>query len=285
MAHPVQLIHQASPSPLVLDSPHSGVVYPEDFQYAVNFMDLRRAEDTHVDALFDFCSEIGVSMVAANFPRSYIDANRSLEEIDPELLDSPWPKPYTLSKKAKLGKGLIWRMLDDGQKIYEKKLSVMEVEHRIRDYWIPYHTQVKDTLNLAYENHGYFIHINCHSMPSVSDQYSTDQPGLIHPDIVLGDRDGTSADPEITFYLRDAFLKHGYSCWINHPYKGVELIRAYSNPRLKRNAIQLEINRRLYMEEKSLDRHQGFDGLRADLKNILEDLSAYCQTRYSNSEF
>ena len=284
MAHPVLLIRNARPSPLVLDSPHSGVVYPEDFQYAVNLMDLRRAEDTHVDALFDFCSEIGASMVVANFPRSYIDTNRSLEEIDPELLDSPWPKPYTLSKKAKLGKGLIWRMLDDGQKIYEKKLSVVEIEHRIRDYWIPYHTVVQDTLSLAYENNGFFIHINCHSMPSVSDKYSTDQPGLIHPDIVLGDRDGTSADPEITVYLRDEFLKRGYSCWINDPYKGVELIRAYSNPRLKQNSIQLEINRRLYMDEKSLDRHHGFEGLRADLKNILEDLKAYCQARYSNTE-
>ena len=223
-------------------------------------------------------------MVVANFPRSYIDANRSLEEIDPELLDSPWPKPYNVSKKAKLGKGLIWRMLDDGQKIYEKKLSVMEIEHRIRDYWIPYHSMVKDMLDLAHDNHGFFIHINCHSMPSVSDKYSTDQPGLIHPDIVLGDRDGTSADPEITFYLRDAFLKRGYSCWINHPYKGVELIRAYSNPMLKRNSIQLEINRRLYMNEMSLERHQGFDDLRADLKNILKDLRAYCQARYANSE-
>ncbi len=284
VAPPLLVIRQARPSPLVLDSPHSGVVYPEDFQYAVNLMDLRRAEDTHVDALFDFCSEIEASMVAANFPRSYIDANRSLEEIDPELLDSPWPKPYRLSKKARLGKGLIWRMLDDGQKIYGKKLSVMEIEHRISHYWIPYHSKVKETLNLAYDAHGFFIHINCHSMPSVSDKYSTDQPGLIHPDIVLGDRDGTSADPEITFYLRDAFLKRGYSCWINHPYKGVELIRAYSNPMLKRNSIQLEINRRLYMNEKSLDRHQGFDGLRADMKNILKDLMAYCWARNASSE-
>jgi N-formylglutamate deformylase len=84
--------------------------------------------------------------------------------------------------------------------------------------------------------------------------------------------------------LRDAFLKRGYSCWINHPYKGVELIRAYSNPMLKRNSIQLEINRRLYMNEKSLDRHQGFDGLRADMKNILKDLMAYCWARNASSE-
>ena len=157
MTHPVTLIRQGEISPLVLDSPHSGVDYPEDFQYRVNFADLRRAEDTHVDGLFDFCSSIGASMVAAQFPRSYIDANRSLEEIDPELLETPWPRPYTLSNKAKLGKGLIWRMLDDGQNIYARKLSVAEIEHRIRHCWNPYHALVKETLSQAYEQHGFFI--------------------------------------------------------------------------------------------------------------------------------
>ena len=282
MTHPVTLIRQGVVSPLVLDSPHSGVDYPDDFQYCVNFADLRRAEDTHVDGLFDFCSSIGASMVAAQFPRSYIDANRSLEEIDPELLETPWPRPYNLSNKARLGKGLIWRMLDDGQKIYARKLSVAEIENRIRHCWTPYHASVKEALRLAYEQHGFFMHINCHSMPSVSDQYSTDQPGLVHPDIVLGDRDGTSADPEITAHLQGSFLKYGYSCWINRPYKGVELIRAYSDPGSRRHSIQLEINRRLYMDEKSLERHRGYDWLRADLQKILIDLQAFCEARYGS---
>lgn len=282
MTRPVTLIRQEWVSPLVLDSPHSGVDYPDDFQYCVNFADLRRAEDTHVDGLFDFCSSIGASMVAAQFPRSYIDANRSLEEIDPELLATPWPRPYALSDKARLGKGLIWRMLDDGQNIYARKLSVAEIEHRIRHCWIPYHVLVKETLRQAYEQHGFCMHINCHSMPSVSDRFSTDQPGLVHPDIVLGDRDGTSADPEITAHLRDSFLKHGYSCWINRPYKGVELIRAYSDPGLRRHSIQLEINRRLYMDETSLERHHGYHRLRADLQRIIVDLQAFCEARYAS---
>lgn len=96
----------------MFDSPHLGVDYPQDFQYCVNFADLRRAEDIHLDGLFDFCPSIGASMVVAQFPRSYIDANRSLEEIDPELLKTSWPRPYTLSNKARLGNGLIWRMLE-----------------------------------------------------------------------------------------------------------------------------------------------------------------------------
>lgn len=282
MTHPVTLIRQGEVSPLVLDSPHSGVDYPEDFQYCVNFADLRRAEDTHVDGLFDFCSSIGASMVAAQFPRSYIDANRSLEEIDPELLATAWPRPYTLSSKARLGKGLIWRMLDDGQNIYARKLSVAEIEHRIRHCWHPYHALVQETLRQAYELHGFFIHINCHSMPSVSDRFSTDQPGLVHPDIVLGDRDGTSADLEITAHLQGSFVKHGYSCWINRPYKGVELIRAYSDPGSSRHSIQLEINRGLYMDEQSLEKHQGYDRLRSDLQKILVDLQAFCEARYAS---
>jgi N-formylglutamate amidohydrolase len=279
---PVRLLsrHGIS-SPLVLDSPHSGVEYPEDFQYAVNLSDLRRAEDTHVDTLFDFCPELGASLVAASFPRSYIDANRSLDEIDPELLETAWPQTHAVSKKARLGKGLVWRLLDDGQSIYQRKLSVAEVEQRINHYWRPYHAMVRGALDDAYSHHGFVIHINCHSMPSVSDLYTTDRPGLVHPDIVLGDRDGSSADPAITAFLKDAFLSRGYSCWVNDPYKGVELVRAYSDPATDRHSIQLELNRRLYMDEKTLEPHQGFGQLRADLQYILSELLSYCQPRWA----
>jgi N-formylglutamate deformylase len=275
------LSRQGIASPLVLDSPHSGVEYPEDFKYAVNLSDLRRAEDTHVDTLFNFGPDLGASLVAAKFPRSYIDANRSLDEIDPELLETPWPKSYVASEKAKLGKGLVWRLLDDGQSIYQCKLSVVEIEGRINGYWRPYHAMVRGALDDAYSHHGFVMHINCHSMPSVSDVYTTERPGLVHPDIVLGDRDGTSADPAITAFLQDAFLSRGYSCWVNDPYKGVELVRAYSSPLNDRHSIQLEINRRLYMDENSLELHEGFDKLRADLQRILGELLVYCQPRWA----
>lgn len=284
---PVKLIVRrnvlGTPSaPLVFDSPHSGVNYPDDFPYAVDPADLRRAEDTHVDALFDFCAELGAPLVAANFPRSYIDANRSLDDIDCDLLDAPWPSPVMPSAKAELGKGLVWRRLDDGQFIYARRLTVSEVQHRIEACWRPYHAMLRGALDETHARFGFVMHINCHSMPSVSGKYSTERPGLVHPDIVLGDRDGTSADPAITVFLREAFRARGYSCWINDPYKGVELVRAYSSPKANRHAIQLEINRRLYMDEKTLVLNGGFTRVRADLERVMRELIAYCHPRHGS---
>lgn len=266
--------------PLVFDSPHSGVNYPEDFRYAVDLADLRRVEDTHVDALFDFCAELGAPLVMANFPRSYIDVNRSLDDIDFELLDAPWPSPVMPSPKADLGKGLVWRLLDDGQSIYARRLAVAEVQQRIEACWRPYHAMVRGALDQAHARFGFVMHINCHSMPGVSDKYTTDRPGLVHPDIVLGDRDGTSADSAITAFLHDSFEARGYSCWINDPYKGVELVRAYSDPKAHRHAIQIEINRRLYMDEKTLVLNSGFARVRTDLERIMRELIVYCQPRH-----
>ncbi|GAB4398782.1 MAG: N-formylglutamate amidohydrolase [Rhodoferax sp.] len=266
-------------SVLALDSPHSGVDYPPDFQPAVPLPDLRRAEDTHVEDLFNFAPELGIPLVAATFPRSYIDANRAVDEIDPELLDGVWSGPVRDSAKTRLGKGLVWRLLDDGRPIYARKLTPQEVQRRIDTCWHPYHGQVRAMLDATYAAHGQVLHLNCHSMPSVSDRLTTDRPGLVHPDIVLGDRDGTSADPRITAWLRQAFESRGYSCWVNDPYKGVELVRAYSDPARGRHAIQLEINRRLYMDETTLVPHAGFARLREDLRGVLTALSAFVAAR------
>ena len=272
MSFPVKTI--PGTTPLVLDSPHSGVNYPDDFGHACDPQALRRAEDTHVEKLYDFAPALGVAWVEALFPRSYLDVNRNTTEIDVSLFAEAWPEPVETDAKAlskvRLGKGLVWRITDEGVPIYERRLSVREVRSRIERCWRPYHQAVAAAIEAAHARHGYSIHLNCHSMPAVAGSYSTDFPGLVHADFVIGDRDGTSADPALSRKVCQHLESLGYSVSYNHPYKGVELVRRYGNPARHRHSLQVEINRRLYMDEQSLVPHEGFEPLRRNLRSLVE---------------
>lgn len=269
----------AAAVPLVLDSPHSGTTYPPDFSPAVEHGMLRTAEDTWVADLWGGALERGIPLLEARFPRSYIDVNRSLEEIDPLLLDTPWPEPLPESGKVRLGKGLIWRMLDDGTPLYNRLLSHDEVRHRIQACWQPYHDALEHMLQSVQGRFGQVWHINCHSMPSVAGAYATDKPGLVHPDIVLGDRDGTTAAPQFAEMVGNWLAKRGYSVAINDPYKGVEIVRRAGNPEQGRHSLQLELNRKLYMDETSLRPHEGFDRVRNDLNELMDALAHWARAQ------
>lgn len=271
----MQLItHLPGHSALVLDSPHSGVVYPPDFLYSCETSILRKAEDTHVEKLYDFAPGLGAHWIEALFPRSYLDANRNITELDVSLLDAPWPHlvetdPVVLSK-VRLGKGLIWRATDDGLPIYERRLSVGEVMQRIERCWKPYHAAVAEAIDAAHAAHGYSIHVNCHSMPAVASSHATNFPGEKHADFVVGDRDGSTASPALSRLVCAHLEALGYSVAYNHPYKGVELVRRHSNPAAQRHSIQLEINRKLYMNEETLALTAGFDTLKTLLRSLVE---------------
>ena len=264
----------AGTTPLVFDSPHSGTHYPQDFGYRCDFGLLRTAEDTHVEKLYDFAPELRIAWIEALFPRSYLDANRSDEEIDVAMLDGAWTgsvatDPKVLSK-VRLGKGLVWRCTDDGVPLYESLLAVRDVERRIEQCWRPYHRAVAAAIDAAHARHGYSIHLNCHSMPSIAASHATDHPGLAHADFVVGDRDSTTADPRLTAQLADFLRRRGYKVEGNFPYKGVELVRRYGDPAHDRHGIQLEVNRKLYMDERTLDLLPGAAKLRADLRALSE---------------
>ena len=261
-------------SALVLDSPHSGTQYPADFMFSCEALVLRRAEDTHVEKLYDFAPSLGVHWVEAHFPRSYLDANRNTTEIDETLLDALWPgaieTDVKVMSKVRLGKGLIWRTTDDGLPIYSRQLSVAEVQARIANCWQPYHAAVVSAIDTAHARHGYSIHVNCHSMPAIASSNATDFPGEAHADFVVGDRDGTTAHPDLSQLMCEHLRGMGYSVAYNHPYKGVELVRRYGNPASQRHSIQLEINRRLYMDENTLVITPGFSPLKAHLQALVE---------------
>lgn len=267
-------------SPLFLDSPHSATQYPADFGFAAGLPLplLRQAEDTFVDELYADAPARGIALLCAGFPRSYLDANRGIDEIDQALLDAPWPGPMQETSKTRLGKGLVWRVLDTGEAIYDRKLTVAELQGRIERYYLPYYAQLQKLTDRALAEHGTAWHINCHSMPSAAAQYATEHPGLQHPDFVVGDRDGTTCDKRFTDRVEGVLKDMGYDVWRNHPYKGVEIVRVVGQPQANRHSLQLEVNRKLYMDEVALSRNAGFDKLKANLNILLDELNRFVKS-------
>ena len=262
------------PIPLVLDSPHSGTAYPDDFDHLPPRDVVRQAEDTHVEALYAAAPSIGATLIEALFPRAYIDPNRRRSDIDPELLADEWTGPITLSRKTELGIGLVWRLAHGGVPMYARKLSAAEVRRRITDFYEPYHACVSAALNRRHAAFGAVWHINCHSMPAVGDVMSED-PGRARADFVLGDRDGSTCAPEFTTFVAKTLTGLGYDVAINDPYKGVELVRMHGRPAERRHSLQIEINRGLYMDESTLSRHSGFATLQSNLQRLLQSLRQF----------
>jgi N-formylglutamate deformylase len=275
---PSYLVHgpAAPTTPLVLDSPHSGFAFPADFDSVLTEFDLREGEDCFVDQLWMPATERGIGLIAALAPRTYIDFNRHPGDVDLALLEGGrWPDEHVPSGKAAIGKALVWRTLDDGRAIYDRKLSIDEVRRRIERYHRPYHGAVRDRIAATHERFGRSWHINCHSMNAVGGTQGEGGAGRARADIVLGDRDGTTCDAEFTELVRGVLAGFGYEVKINDPYKGVELVRAYSDPARGRMSLQLEINKRLYMDEATREKSAGFESVQKHVALLVDALLDY----------
>ena len=282
MSKTSRLVTQHGPdtpaTPLVLDSPHSGHDFPADFDAAVSEFDLREGEDCYVDELYRPATEFGVALLAASFPRTYLDPNRHRGDIDLELMHAGhWPHEHVPSGKVRIGKALIWRTLVDGRSIYDRKLGVDEVLGRIERCHVPYHRALRETLDATHKRFGAVYHLNCHSMPAVAGDMSEGEAGKARADFVLGDRDGTTCDPAFTEFVRATLSAMGYQVAVNDPYKGVELVRAYSQPAGGRHSLQVEINKKLYMTEATREKHEGFAALQANLMRLVEAIKDYVE--------
>jgi N-formylglutamate deformylase len=264
----------AEPVPVIFDSPHSGAEYPADFGYACPLRLLRHAEDAYVDTLFDAAPAAGATLIAALFPRSYIDVNRAAEDIDQQLLDQPWPGPIAASDKARVGMGLVRRVCTPGLSMYERRLSVVEVKHRLERYYQPYHRAVEMALMDAHVKFGTVWHVNCHSMPS-SGGGRGPANSWERADFVLGDRDGTTCAIAFRRMIQGTLERLGYDVRVNDPYKGVELVRRFGHPRKGWHSIQIEINRRLYMNEETLERNSGYAKLKRNLGQLINAIAAF----------
>jgi len=255
----------ANPVPLVFDSPHSGSIYPADFNHAIDRMTLRRSEDAHVEELFSPAVREGAVLVHALFPRCYVDPNRNSDDIDLSMIDGLWQAPVNPTfKTLQRGVGLIWKEMKALGPVYDRKLSAEEIRKRIDTCWTPYHAALRETLDRLHETHGQVVHVNCHSMASMGDR-TTEDGAVPRPDFVIGDRDGSTCAPALTDCVVETLRGLGYSVAVNDPYKGFELVRRHGRPQEGRHSIQIEINRKLYMDETTLSKVEGFLKLEEDL--------------------
>ena len=269
---------QTAEMPLVFDSPHSGSSYPEDFRFCCPFEVLRAAEDSYVDELYSAAPALGATLIGAVFPRSYLDANRAIDDIDSALIDGTWPSPLAPSHKTRSGLGLVRRVVRPGIPIYERQLSVDEIRERLDRCHTPYHRVLDEACRRAHRKFGIVWHVNCHSMPSQRSGKNGKRGGHC-ADFVLGDRDGTTCEPEFTDFVAQVLRRRGYTVRINEVYKGVEIVKRQGRPAMHRHSLQIEVDRALYMDQKTLEKSPGFDQVRADITELIEALQRFASAR------
>jgi N-formylglutamate amidohydrolase len=235
-------------APLVFDSPHSGSLYPQRFLAAsrLDALMLRRSEDAFVDELFLPCVALGAPLLRARFPRAFLDVNREPYELDPSMFDGPLPDfANTRSLRVAAGLGAIPRVVGDAQAIYKGRIPVGEGLGRIAALHRPYHERLAGLIERARARFGMAVLIDCHSMPST---LADGGP----PDIVLGDRFGASAAPWIVEAIEATLIAKGYRVRRNKPYAGGYITECYGAPASGRHAVQIEVNRALYMDERRI---------------------------------
>ena len=261
--------------PVVFCSPHSGNDYTPTFLATVkaDLISLRQLEDSFVDELFAAAPEHGAPLLRALFPRAFIDPNREPYELDPEMFEEPLPEhANTTSFRVSGGLGTIARLTTSGAAIYRRKLRVAEAEHRIAAFYRPFHDALKELVDATKDRFGYAVLIDCHSMPSMGGPRDRDQ-GRARADIVLGDRFGTSCAPALTDAVASALSELGYRVTRNVPYAGGFTTQHYGCPGEGVHALQIEINRARYMDQRRLRRHRGMARTARHMTTLIERLA------------
>ena len=254
--------------PLVLASPHSGADYPDEFLAASRLdpLTLRRSEDSFVDEIFASAPELGAPLVAARFPRAYLDVNREPWELDPTMFADALPNYVNIrSPRVRMGLGTIARVVASGEEIYARKLRFAEARTRVETLYHPYHQALRRLVLDTEAAFGGCLLIDCHSMPSAASEVGGQGPA----DIVLGDCHGTSCAPEIVAAARSFLARRNLAVALNAPYAGGFTTAHYGNPRRGRHALQIEINRALYMDERHVRRKPELARLAAEMKALV----------------
>lgn len=275
---PYTLIEPNEPScPLIFCSPHSGRVYPSTLlaETRLDPLTLRRSEDCYVDDLISGAVRLGVPVLAARFPRAFVDANREPYELDPLLfLDTP-AFANTQSLRVAGGLGTIPRIVADGAEIYPTRLPIGIALERIERLYHPFHSALARQIETTRDRFGIAVLIDWHSMPSAPATHQHGQPQAAQrPDFVLGDRFGTSCDPELIRSVADALRALGYHVHMNRPYAGGYITEYYGRPAQGVHTLQIEINRGLYLDEVTLQRTTGFERLSATVDWLVDHLIA-----------
>ena len=270
-------------APAVFNSPHSGREFPEDFlrQSRLPRHTLRKSEDCFVDELFLSCVNHGAPMLRARVPRSYVDLNREPYELDPRMFSGDLPGyANTGSPRVAGGLGTIPRIVSEGEEIYRGRIDFAEARRRIDQVYLPYHRTLTALTNAVLAKVGEVLLIDCHSMPASASAHLAPQVAG-GADVVLGDRFGASCAEDISGFVEDELRSHGLRVLRNKPYAGGFITQNHGSPHRGQHALQIEINRSLYMNEATLEKTAGFHEVRTILDKLAGALLPYLEERFS----
>lgn len=274
MTHPAYTLSRPGrrTTSVVFASPHSGRAYPASFMRAtcLNEARVRSSEDAFVDQLFASAVDHGAPLLAANAPRAFLDLNRGFDELDPAVVSGVRRAAH--NPRIASGLGVIPRVVSNGRPIYSGKIALTEAHARIRDYWRPYHDQLQALLDESVNTFGEGILIDCHSMPHEALE-GTGPAGGARPDVVLGDRFGASAASAVVEQVEAAFSEAGFKVARNMPFAGAYICQHYGRPVRHRHAVQVEIDRSLYMDEATIKPKPDFEAFKATLGRVIARLA------------
>lgn len=260
-------------SPFVFNSPHSGRIYLKDFLAAsrLPLSRLRKSEDSFVEQLFAPAASLGAPLLHAHFPRAYLDVNREPYELDPALIAGALPG-YANTRSARVigGLGTIARVVSESEEIYRSPMTLGEALERVNSLYKPYHAALSGLMDASMRKFGIAVLIDCHSMPSAP----LSDTGEERPDFVLGDRFSASCNPNLTRLAAGQLTGMGYAVAFNKPYAGGFITQHYGQPGKGRHALQIEVNRALYLNEANYQRSKGFGRLRRDIGRLVEAMMA-----------
>ena len=266
--------------PLVVASPHSGADYSDEFLAASRLdpLTLRRSEDSFIDEIFAAAPDLGAPLIAARFPRAYLDVNREAWELDPAMfLDTLPTFVNARSPRVRMGLGTIARVVASGEEIYAAKLRFAEARRRVDSLYHPYHHALRRLVEETEAAFGGYLLVDCHSMPSSASAAGGQTGGQRGADIVLGDCYGAACAPRIVEAARAFLAERHFAVALNAPYAGGFTTGHYGDPRRGRHALQIEISRALYMDERSYVRNPGFARLTAEMTGLLAHLGQFMQ--------
>ncbi|MGH1459987.1 MAG: N-formylglutamate amidohydrolase [Paracoccaceae bacterium] len=260
---------------VVFASPHSGRDYPWSFvrKSVLDGQMIRSSEDAFVDDLFAAAPSFGAPLLKACAPRAFIDYNRSADELDPALIDGV-AKGKALNPRVASGLGVVPRVVAGGRAIYRGKMPMSEAQRRIETYWQPYHKKLQELLDASHREFGMSILVDCHSMPHEAVD-SIARLGAKRPDVVLGDRFGAAADEEVVEQIERALVNAGLRVVRNTPFAGAYTAQHYGRPSRGQHAVQIEIDRSIYMNEKMIRPNGNFKAFKALLEGVIADITRF----------
>ncbi|WP_227270036.1 N-formylglutamate amidohydrolase [Roseobacter weihaiensis] len=263
---------------VVFASPHSGSTYPLEMMSKTILSDevVRSSEDAFVDQLFECSAEFGARFIKAAVPRAFVDLNRSPDELDPALIEGVPRQGH--NPRVSSGLGVIPRVVANGRAIYRGKIKMLEAQERLDRYWHPYHRELQSLLDDAHCFHGQTVLIDCHSMPHEAVE-SVVRAGARRPDIVLGDRFGAAAAGDVVDRVEAAFTAQGFRVARNAPFAGAYIAQAYGRPSRGQHAVQVELDRALYMDEKRILPNANYEAVRDAVRAAIADIVTIGQER------